>query len=121
MRRRAGRSGERRTSRSNRFSVKRIRDSHEDYEYLRKAEDLGSGGRARTIARTLFDNVIDVNKTQAQLDAARASLVALLPAAGRGGATCHGAAATITGTNAAETIDGTAGNDVIVALGAPTR
>ena len=50
--------------------VKRIRDSHEDYEYLRKAEDLGSGAAARTIARNLFDNVIDVNRTQAQLDAA---------------------------------------------------
>src|SRR6478752_9020035 len=30
---------------------------------------------------------------------------------------CHGVPATITGTSAAQTINGTAGNDVIVALG----
>lgn len=61
--------------------LKRIRDGREDYEYLYILKQRGKAAEALQVARTLFPTTHDADKSQADVDQARAELIRLLGAA----------------------------------------
>jgi hypothetical protein len=58
--------------------LKQIRDGYEDYEYLRYLTRHGRGREATTVARGLFPSMHDASRTDAEIQAARGRLGALV-------------------------------------------
>jgi hypothetical protein len=58
--------------------MKLVRDGYEDYEYLAFLADHGRRDEAHRIARALFPAPFDTTRTDAQIQAARRELAALV-------------------------------------------
>src|SRR5205814_9795796 len=62
--------------------LKRIRDGHEDYEYLKALADCGAGGQARSVAHQLFPTIYRATVSDECLAAARLQLGTLISQCG---------------------------------------